>query len=90
MRNEDEEAEDEEEDFGATQASTEYNSPIDEYEEGCEYDREDDREDTRLSDEKNTKEEALSRHEGQLSLSDFSDSDNNDDYDDKTGAENNT
>ena len=46
--NEDEEAEGEEEYVGATQASTEDNSPIDEYEEGCEYGQEYNCEDTRL------------------------------------------
>ena len=61
-RNEDKESEGEEEDFGATQASKEDNSPIDEYEEGCDYDQEDDRKDTGLSDEKNAEEEASSRH----------------------------
>ena len=52
MSNEDEEADGKEEYVGATQASIKDNSPIDEYEEVCEYDREDEREDTRLSDEK--------------------------------------
>ena len=49
------EAEIKEEDVGATQDSTEENSPIDKYEECCEYDQEDNRIDTRLSDEKHTK-----------------------------------
>ena len=51
--NKDEEAEGKEEDVSTPQASTEDNSPIDEYEEGLDYDREDDHEDTRLLDEKN-------------------------------------
>ena len=51
-RNEDEEAEGEEEDVGATKASSEDNSHINEYVEGKEFDWEDDREDTGLSDEK--------------------------------------
>ena len=50
--NEDEEAEGEEEEVGATQATIEENSPINKYEEGREYDKEDDREDTVLSDAK--------------------------------------
>ena len=92
-RNEDEEAEGEEEDVGATLASTEDNSPIDKYEEGCEFDWEDDREVTGLSDEKNTEEEASSRHEVESlswDSSGSSDSDDNDDDDDNTGAEYNT
>ena len=85
--NEDEEAEVEEEDVGATQSSTEDNSPIEEYEEGCEYDREYDREDTVLLDATNTKEEASSRHEGESPSSDLSErSDENDDDDDGIGA----
>ena len=51
-RNEDEEAEGKEEDVGATQASTEDKSLIKEYEEGREFDWEDDRKDTGLWDEK--------------------------------------
>ena len=62
LRNKDEEAKVEEEDVGATQASTEDNSPIDEYEEGCEFNWEDNREDTMLLYAKNTKEEASSMH----------------------------
>ena len=72
--NKDEEAEGEEEDIGAAQASTEYNSPIDEYEKDCEYNQEDDHKYTRLLNEKNTKEEASSRHKGESS-SDSLDSD---------------
>ena len=52
-RNEDEESEGDKEDFGATQASKEDNSSIDEYEEGREYKQEDDCEDTGISDAKN-------------------------------------
>ena len=62
--NEDDEAEGKEEDFDATQASTEYNYHINKYKEGCEYDMEDDRKDTVLSDAKNTEEEASSRQKG--------------------------
>ena len=91
MRNKDEEAEGEEEDAGVTQASTEDNSVIDEYEEGCEYDREDNCEDTVLSNENTTKEEASSRHEGESSSSDSSERyDENDDDDDGTSAKDNT
>ena len=49
--NEDEEAEGKEGDVGATQASIENDPPIDKYEEGPEYDWEDNRKDTGLSDE---------------------------------------
>ena len=47
-RNEDEESEGEEKDVGATQASTEDNSPIDKYKEGRELDWKDDCKDTVL------------------------------------------
>ena len=79
--NKDEEAESKEEDVGATEASTEDSSPIDKYEEVFEYDRKDDRKYTVLSDAKNTKEEASSRHKGESLLLDSSDrsDDNNDD-----------
>ena len=52
--NKDEEAEGKKEDVGATQASTEDKSPIVEYEESREYEREDNRKDTMLSNAKNT------------------------------------
>ena len=80
--NKDEESEVKEEDVGATQASTEYNSPIDEYEEGREYNQEDSRKDTVLSNAKNTEEEASLRHKGEsssLDLSERSDDSNEDD-----------
>ena len=64
--------------------------PIDKYEERREYDREDDCKDTGLSDEKNTEEEASSRHEGESSSLDSSDSDVNDDDNEDTGANDNT
>ena len=89
-RNEDEEAEGEEEDVGATQASKEDNTPIDKYDGGREFEWEEDREDTVLSDEKKTKIEASSRHEGESLLSDSSDYDDNDDDDDENGAKYNT
>ena len=89
--NKDEAAEAEEEEFNATQASTEDKSPINKYKEGNEYDQEDDQEDTVLSDTKNTEEEASSRQEGKSLLSDLSlRSDNNNEYDDGNGAEDNT
>ena len=93
LRIEDMEAEGEKDDVGATQASTEDNSYIEEYEEGREFDWEDDREDTVLSYAKNTKEEASSMHEGESlssDSSDSSDSDDNDDDDYNTGAKDNT
>ena len=43
-----------------------------------------------LSDEKNTEEEASSRHEGESSSLDSSDSDDNDDDNEDTGAKDNT
>ena len=64
MSNKDKEDDGEEEDVGATQASIEDNSPIDKYEKGHKYNREGDREDTILSDEKHTEEETSSRQEG--------------------------
>ena len=88
-RNEDKEAEGEEEDVGTTQASTEDNSPIEKYEEGREYNLEDERKDTGLSDEKNTEEEASLRHKGEFLSSDLLDYDDNDDDDDETSAEDN-
>ena len=56
--NEEEGAEGKEEDVGVAQSSTEDNSPIDEEYKDCEYDQEDDRKDTVLSDSKNTEEES--------------------------------
>ena len=74
----------------ATQVSTEDNSPIDKYEEGCEYDREDDRKDIMLFNEKNTEEEVSSRHKGESSSSDSSErSDNSNTDDDINGAKEN-
>ena len=64
--NEDEEAEGEEIDVSATQASTKDNSLIKKYNENREYDREDDRKDTELSNTKSTEEEASSVHEDEL------------------------
>ena len=90
MSNKNKEVDGEEEDVGATQASIEDNSPIKEYEKGCEYYREDDPKDTGLPYEKNSEEESSSRHKGESLLSDSSDSDDNDDDDDKTGAKDNT
>ena len=62
--------------------------PIEKYEEGCEYNREDDREDTGILDAKNTEEEASSRHESEsLSSDSLEKSDNNNDDDNGAGAE---
>ena len=90
LSNEDDEYEGKEEHVGATKASTEDNSPIDEYEEGREYNREDDRKETVILDAKKTEEEASLRHEGKLPSSDLSERsyDNNDD-DDGTGSKEN-
>ena len=88
--NKDKESEDEEEDVRATQSSTENNSPIEKYEEGRQFDWDEHREDTGLSDEKNTEEEASLRHKGESPSLDLSDSEDNDDDDDKTGDEDNT
>ena len=57
------------------------------HDEGCEYDCEGKREDTVLSDVKNTEEEASSGNEGESSLSNsLKRSDNNDGDDDRTSA----
>ena len=90
LSNDYDEAEGNEEDVSATEASTEDNSLIDEYKEGCEYYQWYDSEDTRLSDAKITEKEASSRHKGKSLLSDSSEmSDNSDDDDDGTGDGNN-
>ena len=83
--NKDEEYEGEEEDVRATQNSIEDNSPISEYEEGCEFYQEDNRKDTVLSDAKNAEEEASSRHKGESSSSySLERSDDNDEDDEGT------
>ena len=64
--------------------------PIDEYEEGCEFNWEDDCEDTGLLDEKYTEEEASLRHKGESLSSDLSDFNDKNDDDDKTCAKDNT
>ena len=71
----------------ATQSSSEGNSLINKYEEGREYNREDYREDTVLSNAKNTEEEASLKHVGKSSSLDSSERpENNDENDYGTGA----
>ena len=85
--NKDEDAEGDEGYFGATQASTEENSPINKYKEVRKYDREDDCKHTVIPDAKITKVESSSRHKVESSLSDSPErSDGNDDDYDGTGA----
>ena len=88
--NEDKEAEAKEEDAGATPASTEDKFHINEDNKVFEDDREDDHKYTVLSDDENTKEEALSGHKSELLSLDSSErSDDNDEDYDGTGAKDN-
>ena len=88
--NKDEEDEGQEEDVGATLASTEDTPPVDKDDEGNEDNKEDDYEDTVLSDYEDTKEETSSGHEGKLpSLYLLESSDDKYEDDDGTGAEDN-